>query len=155
MKKLIFSAILSLVFVFLANVPAQAQQVKITGATNDAKRGGSTKGRIVMDIPTNLHVNSNNPNSEYAIPTSIKLSSTGARVGSVNYPRGKNRKFEFSDAVINVYEGRVVFTFNMTVPPNFRGSLVPVRAVVRYQACTDEICYPPKNQTINFNARVR
>lgn len=156
MKKLFFTLILSLVFVFLANSSAQAQQIKITGAANDAKRGGgSTQGRIVMDIPTNLHVNSNKPNSEYAIPTSIKLSATGARVGAVSYPRGKNRKFEFSETVINVYEGRVVFTFNMTVPSNFKGSSVPVRAVVRYQACTDEVCYPPKNQTINFNAKIR
>ena len=155
MKKLFFSAILSLVFVFLANGLAQAQQIKITGAAGDARRGASANGRIVMDIPGNLHVNSNRPNSEYAIPTSIKLTATGARVSAVNYPRGKNRKFEFSETVINVYEGRVVFTFNVTVPSNFKGSSVPVRAVVRYQACTDEVCYPPRNQTINFTARVR
>ncbi|HSK70359.1 MAG TPA: protein-disulfide reductase DsbD domain-containing protein [Pyrinomonadaceae bacterium] len=155
MKKLFFSAILSLVFVFLANGLAQAQQIKITGAAGDVKRGGSTNGRIVMDIPGSLHVNSNRPNSEYAIPTSIKLIATGVRVGAVNYPRGVNRKFEFSDTVINVYEGRVVFTFNLTVPSNFKGSSIPVRAVVRYQACTDEVCYPPRNQTINFTARIR
>ena len=108
-----------------------------------------------MSIPGGLHVNSNRPNSEYAIPTVVRVSAVGAKIGGVSYPRGKNRKFGFSEDTLNVYEGRAAFGFNLTVPANFKGNVVKIRAVVRYQACTDEVCYPPKNKEITLTARVQ
>lgn len=158
MKKFFFTAIVSTVLLFLAGSLAEtnAQNINVSGSIGTVKRGGSVKGAVVLNIPGALHVNSNRPNSEYAIPTTVRLSAAnGAKVGGAIYPRGKNRKFSFSDEVINVYEGRTTIGFNLTVPKNYRGSTVNVRAVVRYQACTDEVCYPPKSQTINMTAQVR
>jgi hypothetical protein len=152
MKKIIFSAIFVMAFLFSAE-SLQAQT--ISGSIGTVARGGSARGTIVMDIPGGLHVNSNRPNSEYAIPTTVRISATGAKAGAVSYPRGKSRRFQFSDEAINVYEGRTVFNFNVNVPKNFKGNTVRVRAVVRYQACTDEVCYPPKNKEITLTARVR
>lgn len=157
MKKFFFTAILSLSLVFLAGSLAEinAQTVGVNGSIGTVKRGGSIRGNVVLNIPAALHVNSNRPNSEYAIPTTVRLTATGGKVGGAVYPRGKNRKFSFSDEVINVYEGRTTINFNLTVPANYRGTTVNVRAVVRYQACTTEVCYAPKSQTINLTARVR
>ena len=157
MKNFFFTAILSLVFVFLAGNLAEtnAQTVNVSGSIGTVKRGGSIKGSVVLNIPGALHVNSNRPNSEYAIPTTVSLSTKGGKVGGAIYPRGKNRKFSFSDEVINVYEGRTTINFNLTVPANYSGDTVNVRAVVRYQACTDEVCYPPKSQTVNLTARIK
>jgi hypothetical protein len=76
-------------------------------------------------------------------------------VSAVSYPRGKNRKFQFSEDTLNVYEGTVSFGFNLTVPANFKGNTVRVRAVVRFQACTEEVCYPPKSQEVTLTARVK
>lgn len=153
MKKLL--SVLSLAIIFLAGGLLQANAQEISGSIGTVKRGGSIRGTIVMSIPGDRHVNSNNPNSEYAIPTVVKLSATGAKVGAVRYPRGRNRKFAFSEDTLNVYEGRTTFSFNLTVPANFKGNVVKVRAVVRYQACTNEVCYPPKNKEITLTARVR
>jgi len=102
-----------------------------------------------------LHVNSNRPSSQYAIPTTMRVSAVGAKISGISYPRGRNRKFQFSENLINVYEGTVSFSFNLTVPANFKGNVVRVRAVVRYQACTDEVCYPPRSKEITLTARVR
>ena len=154
MKKL-FSAILSLGFIFLAGSLSETKAQTVSGSIGTVKRGGAVKGTIVMDIPNGLHVNSNRPNTEYAIPTVVKLSAAGAKVGSVMYPRGANRKFEFSDDTLNVYENRAVFSFNLAVPTNFKGNIVRVSAVVRYQACTEQVCYPPKNKEITLTAKVR
>lgn len=155
MKKTFFSAILSLSFIFLAGLAFETNAQTITGSIGTVSRGGSVKGSIVMSIPGGLHVNSNRPNSQYAIPTTIRVSADGARTSAIIYPRGRNRKFGFSDDAINVYEGRVTFNFTLTVPKNFKGNTVRVRAVVRYQACTDEVCYPPKSKEITLTARVR
>ena len=142
---------------FLAGAFASVKAQSVTGSIGNGSvsRGGATKGTIVMMIPGGLHVNSNRPNSEYAIPTSVRVSSPNAKLSVVSYPRGKNRRFQFSEDAINVYEGRVVFNFNVTVPANFRGNTVRVRALVRYQACTDEVCYAPKTQEITLTAQVK
>jgi DsbC/DsbD-like thiol-disulfide interchange protein len=129
----------------------------ITGSISGGSiaRGSSGRGVITVAIPAGLHMNSNRPSSQYAIPTTVRLSAAGARVGAVNYPRGANRKFEFSENPINVYEGTVRFPFTIKVPANFRGDTVRVRATVKYQACTNEVCYPPKTKEITLTAKVR
>jgi hypothetical protein len=145
-----------LVLFFVMSAAVSAQSISVSGSIGKgaAARGGSTRATVVMNIPGGLHVNSSRPGSEYAIPTSVRVTATGAKAGSVAYPRGKSRNFSFSDTPLNVYEGRTTFTFNITVPANFSGNTLRVRAVVRYQACTDEVCYPPTSKTVNLTARV-
>lgn len=155
MKKILFSAILTLVSVFLAGTLAQASAQTFNASIGTVKRGGAVKGTIVMNIPNGLHVNSSRPGKENLIPTTVNLSAAGVKVGTVMYPRGANRKFEFSDETLSVYENRAVFNFNVAVPANFKGNTVKIRAVVRYQACTEQVCYPPKNKEITLTARVR
>jgi DsbC/DsbD-like thiol-disulfide interchange protein len=153
MKKILSIALFSIGLFFLSANAANAQTV--SGSIGSVSRGGSVRGTITLSIPGGLHVNSNRPNSQYAIPTSVRLSAAGAKTSAVSYPRGKNRKFQFSEDTLNVYEGTVSFGFNLTLPANFKGNTVRVRAVVRYQACTDEVCYPPKTKEITLTARVK
>lgn len=152
MRKLLFSAILPLIF--LVGVSTEANAQTFSGSIGTIKRGGAAKATIVMSVPNGLHVNSSRPNSEYAIPTVVRVSATGVKVGAVGYPRGKTRKFGFSEDSINVYEGQTVFNFNIAVPANFKGNVVKIRAIVRYQACTDEVCYAPKSKEITLTAKV-
>jgi hypothetical protein len=154
MKKILSIALFSLGLFFLAGISTVSAQT-VGGSIGPVARGGSVKGTVVLSIPGGLHVNSNRPNSEYAIPTTVRISAAGAKLSAVSYPRGKNRKFQFSENAINVYEGTASFSFNLTVPANFKGNVVKVRAVVRYQACTDEVCYPPRNKEVTLTARVR
>jgi hypothetical protein len=134
---------------------ASAQTVSGSIGNGSVARGSSSRGSIVLSIPGGLHVNSSRPASEYAIPTTVRLSGTGVRVSGPTFPRGTNRKFQFSENLINVYEGTVRFPFTVNVPAGFKGDTVRVRAVVRYQACTDEVCYPPRTKEVTLTARVR
>ncbi len=154
MKKTLFSAILTLSFIFSAGVLFDTNAQTISGSIGTVKRGGSTKATVVMSIPGGLHVNSSRPGSEYAIPTVVRASASGAKVGSMMYPRGKNRKLSFSEDTLNVYEGRAVFNFNVAIPANFKGTTISIRVVARYQACTDEVCYPPKSKEVTLTAKV-
>lgn len=154
MTRSTFSVVFLLVLLSVASVtPAQT----VTGSLADAAvaRGGTVKGHIVLSIPEGLHVNSNKPNSEYAIPTSVRITPEGFRVGPITYPDGTNRKFQFSEIELNVYEGEIIIPFTVTIPKAFRGKTLSVKAVVRYQACTDEVCYPPRNKEIVMTAAVK
>lgn len=155
MKFIVNTLCLSATLLLLAFVSASAQTVTGSIGNGTVNRGGSAKGVIVMSIPSDLHVNSNRPKSKYAIPTAVTLTSTDGRVSAVRYPSGKTKKFSFSNDPLNVYEGRVAFTFTMTVPASFDGKRVRVRAVVRYQACNDEVCFPPKSKEVVMVANVK
>ena len=155
MRKAVFIFAILFCVVGLAQ-SSSAQSVNVSGSIDKrtVTPGSTARATVVMSIPSSLHVNSSRPASEYAIPTTVRVSGAGIRASRVNYPRGRNRKFEFSENLINVYEGRVSFPFTVTVPANYRGNTITVRAVVRYQACTNEVCYPPTSKTVTMTARV-
>lgn len=151
MKKLAITVFLLLFFA------VQFYSQSVTGSLDKTavKRGTIVNGKIVLEIPDELHVNSSIPENEFTIPTTVKLSGTGIRVTKIKYPKGVDRKFEFSETPINVYEKRTVIDFSFFVPRRFRGKTLKLRAVVGYQPCSTEVCYPPKRETINLSATVR
>jgi DsbC/DsbD-like thiol-disulfide interchange protein len=154
MKRKFLPTIVFLAFTAFVAASANAQTVSGSIANGKVERGKQASGSIVLSIPGGLHVNSNRPASDYAIPTVVTLSANGARVSRVTYPRGKNRRFQFSENLINVYEGRVRFPFTITVPAGYKGTTVRVNVSVRYQACTEEVCYPPKTKNVTLTAKV-
>ena len=133
----------------------RAQSVSGSIGNGTVTRGKASRATVVLSIPGGLHVNSSRPGSEYQIPTSVRATSAGAKIGSVTYPRGTNRTFAFSEKTINVYQGRTSFWFNVTVPAGFKGNSISVRVAVKYQACTEEVCYAPKTKEVTLTARVK
>ncbi len=148
---------LAILFILVGCLSAAGQKIEVTGAFAQptVSRGSTAQGTIVIAIPEGLHVNSSKPESEYAIPTSVRISGVGFKVGPIEYPEGANRKFQFSETELNVYEGEVSIPFTVAVPKGFRGGTISVKAIVRYQACTEEICYPPKNKELVITASVK
>lgn len=154
-EKIIF--VLVLVFVFGALSEISAQNISISGevGTGRLEKGKSAVVSIILDIPGELHINSNKPSKAELIPTRLRISGAGLKFGAINYPRGKVKKFNFSNTPLSVYDGRTVLRVNVTVPPNFKGNVARIRAVVDYQSCTDEVCYPPRSGDVTLSASVR
>jgi DsbC/DsbD-like thiol-disulfide interchange protein len=147
--------ILAAAVMVLGAAGANAQSVSGSIANGSLTRGTPARATVVLSIPGGLHVNSSRPSGEYMIPTRVTASAAGVRIGPVVYPRGRDRKFEFSEHTINVYEGRVVFTFPVTVPASYRGDSVVVRVAVKFQACSNEACFAPKTKNLKLKARVQ
>ena len=151
MKRSLLS-VFGLILLSVAAGSAQTINGSIAGGT--VTRGKAEKATVVLSIPGGLHTNSNNPGGEYAIPTVVRASSPGAKVSAITYPRGVNKKFSFSESTLNVYEGQPTFSFTVTVPANSTAKTVRVDVSVRYQACNDEVCYPPKTKEMTMTAKV-
>lgn len=137
------------------NAVAAAPQptLRINGffSANKAQRGRTVQAAVVVEIPAGYHVNSNRPLSKFAIPTQLKVDAPrGIRVSAVSYPRAVTRRFSFSPDQLAVYEGRAVLRFSVTVPANFAEGVVQLRANLKYQSCTDEVCFPPATRTVNM-----
>lgn len=154
MKRIILTTSIVFAVFALSAIAASAQTVTGKIGNGTVKRGVPTRATVTLSIPGGLHVNSNRPGSEYSIPTTVRATAAGARVSAVSYPRGKNKSFSFSERPINIYDGRATFTFNVTVPASYKKYSVVVNVAVRYQACTDEVCYAPKTKNIRLTASV-
>ena len=131
---------------------AQAD-VKINGffAANKAQQGRVLQAAVVLDIPEGYHVNANKTGNKFSIPTTVKLDAPdGVRLTPISFPRGTTRKLKFSQDPLSLYEGRAVMRFNVTVPANFQTGVAELKARVRYQACNDELCYPPVTREITM-----
>jgi Disulphide bond corrector protein DsbC len=119
-------------------------------------RAKATTVKLDFHIPGGYHINSNAPKSEFLIPTALKMDlPTDIVLGKIEYPAGEDRSFPFSpDEKLSVYSGD--FTIAVAVHP--LASVVPgkyqMRGVLRYQACDNSACYPPKNLPVSFEVRV-
>ena len=139
----------------------QASNIGVNGffSVDRAQQGSTFQAAVVMNIPEGLHVNANKPLGKYAVPTVVKVDAPrGFRVTPVTYPRGSVRTFSFGGAEatrIAVYEkGRTIFRFNVTVPAEQPFGVENVRISVRFQSCTDEVCYPPATRNLDLHIGV-
>ena len=136
---------------------AQAPNIGVNGyfATDKAQKGRAVQAAVVIDIPSGYHINSSRPLESFLIPTSLKVDAPGGvRAGAVMYPRAALRKFKFSQKQLSVYENKVILRFNVTVPANYSGGSIDLKARLRLQSCNDEVCFPPKNFDQNMRIEV-
>jgi hypothetical protein len=114
---------------------------KVTG-----KRGAAVQARIPMAVDAGFHVNSNTPNEQYLIPLKLTWKSTGAlEAGQIVYPKPSLEKYEFSEKPLSVYSGKFDVTANFKVAANAPAGPGVAVGTLRYQACNDKACFPPKN----------
>jgi len=117
-----------------------------------------TPGEVELQfrIGRGFHINSNTPKSEFLIPTGLKLDApTDIVVGRITYPKGEELSFPFSpDEKLSVYTGQ--FSLMVTVRPLH--TVVPgkymLHGQLKYQACDNAACYPPKQLPVQFEVKV-
>ena len=132
--------------------PQSAPNIGVNGfaATDKVQRGRLVQVAVVMDIPHGYHVNSNRPLESFLVATELKVEAPGGRVSPVSYPRALLRNFSFSKDKLSVYEGRAILRFNVTVPATFSGGSMELKGRMRYQSCSDALCFPPQSREVKL-----
>ncbi len=99
------------------------------------------------------HVNSHTPSEKLLIPTALTLSPTpGVKPGELIYPAGQMYSFSFDPKTkLSVYAGDFLVKLPVTAAPGDH----TLNASLRYQACNNASCFPPRNLdiTIPFTAK--
>ncbi len=111
---------------------------------------------IKFSVAGGYHINSNHPKSDYLIPTALKMeATTDIVIGKTTYPDGVDMSFAFApDEKLNVYTGD--FKIDVLVRPlhSVQPGKYIVRGTLKYQACDNKACYPPKNLPVSFDVRI-
>ncbi len=137
------------ILIFLTNpVFSQSEQeiieVNVIGSVEKLQPGKSNRIAVELTIHESWHVNSNQPEEEFLIPTEINFAPNEAMTfGKINYPQPEIKTFEFSENPLPVYEGTVRAFTTVTLLPDFAEKAVTIQGSVTYQACNDQSCLAP------------
>lgn len=104
--------------------------------------GKPTAVSLHFRIAPGLHINSHKPKDEFLIPTTLTIpDSSGVRLESANYPAGADFTLPADPKTkLNVYTGEFTIQTRLVAE---RGDHL-VEAQLRYQACDQTQCMPPK-----------
>jgi len=161
----IFLSVL-LLFVCLASVGASAQDddlgpkglaVKVVAApVVTVVQGKPGTVPLTFRVASGYHINSNMPKSEFLIPTVLKVeANTDMVIGKITYPEGQDMSFAFDpDEKLNVYTGD--FNVEVLVRPlhTAQSGKYVIRGTLKYQACDNKACYPPKTLPVSFDVKI-
>lgn len=141
---------LCLLFVSAGGVAVQGQTTppkispRLSMDSAKVQKGKALRASLIFEIPGGYHVNAHNPISKFALPTRIEVKTSGGlKVGAISYPKAVVRHFGFSEDALGVYENRAVIRFVVSVPANEPGGKHELKVRLRYQSCSDQVCFPP------------
>ncbi len=102
---------------------------------------------FIVELSDGWHVNAHDPDRPYLIPTELTVEPPpGAAVESVRYPEPVIRSLRFAAGTpLRLYEGR--FTIGVRLGGDASG---PITGRLRYQACDDERCLPPRTLAVTL-----
>jgi thiol:disulfide interchange protein DsbD len=140
-----------------AQPPSDEQRIKARGvlAVDQVHPGSSFQAAIIADVEKGWHVNAHTPTLDYLIPTELKLEPlNGFTFGEVKYPKALKRKFEFAEETLDVYEGRFVLPFSVTVTPGASLGEKVIKGTLGYQACNDQVCEAPASVDVSIVVKI-
>lgn len=124
------------------NTPPQVLQVSVSKVGLTA--GGSTDAVVLLKIADGYHVNANPTSEKFLKPTEVEITAAnGITADKPVYPQALNKKFAFSDKELAVYENQATIKVKLRASKNAAKGDKVLNGVVRYQACDNEVCYPP------------
>jgi thiol:disulfide interchange protein DsbD len=118
-------------------------------------RGGPAEAKLDVRLSPGFHVNSNRPADEYLIPLTLTWTAGPLKPVGVVYPKPEARSYSFSQKPLSVYTGNfaIVTKFHAdSKAPLGPGALA---GKLRYQACNDNTCFPPKTVDVRLPYNVK
>jgi len=102
-----------------------------------------------LRLRSGYHVNSNTPNDEFLIPLRLTWTNGAAEAGEVIFPKPQQEKYEFSKKPVSVFSGdfKVQTKFKLESTGTMIGKL-------RYQACSEKACLPPRTIEVKLPVEV-
>ena len=117
--------------------------------------GSAVNVPIKFWLSHGYHINSNVPRSELLIPTELTLQAPPGVSIRITYPKGEDVAFDFEpNQKLSVYEGEFLITARIRAARTAKPGVQIVRGTLKFQACNDRSCFPPKSMPVEFDLEV-
>ena len=134
-----------LVVLFLPYCSAQSNVLSITAPEKvTAKRGAAIEVKIPVLLKSGYHVNSHTPSESYLIPLRLTWETGPLETIGVVFPKPHFEKYEFSTTPLSVFTGNFELVSKFKVAADAPTGPGMALGKLRYQACNNNSCLPPK-----------
>ena len=134
---------------FGMDAPAkQKSYVTYTAEAQSIPAGPRAVLQLRFQLVPGFHVNSHTPKSDTLIPTALTLQPTaGVKPGDLVYPPGQPFSFSFDPKEkVDVYAGAFIVKLPVVATPGEH----TMDATLKYQACDNASCYPPRTLPVKI-----
>jgi DsbC/DsbD-like thiol-disulfide interchange protein len=142
---------------FAAALPATAAPLEIVSigpvATVTLKAGASAVAIVPVTVKPGFHVQANPVLNEFLIPIVLTVPATAAvTTQAPKYPAPKRMRLGGSDEDLVIYDGTFAIRLPLSAAPGATGE-TSLKGTLRYQACDDSHCFPPKTLPVHLIVR--
>lgn len=124
-------------------------KVKIYPYFDRLQRGGKCPIAIELSIADGWHINANPANSEFAIPTEVKITSKQKiKMTKIKYPQHELLHVDGQDDPSHVYGGRVIIYAMLEISAEETADEAELEVEVKIQACNEKTCEPPETKKL-------
>lgn len=118
--------------------------------------GRSAPVTFNFHIKPGFHVNSHQPMTPELIPTEVRfMPPEDLVVAKIQYPAGVLTSFAFDPSEkLSVYTGDIAVKATVLTAPKATAGPYTVHGELKYQACDNNACYPPKRLPIQFDVKI-
>jgi hypothetical protein len=128
------------------SLPAQSKGVLAVEPVDKLtiRRGAEGEVRIKAELQSGFHVNSNTPSEDYLIPLKLTWAKEPLQAEQVIYPKPQMEKYDFSATPLSVFSGNFEIVTRFKAPADARNGPAIMNGKLRYQACNNKECLPPR-----------
>ncbi len=119
------------------------------------KRGAAADVKLKAELKPGFHVNSNSPADDYLIPLKLSWPNQALEVEQVIYPKPQMEKFAFSANPVSIFSGTFEITTRFKAPANAPNGMAIVAGKLRYQACNNKECLPPRTLDVRLTVDIQ
>jgi hypothetical protein len=119
------------------------------------QRGMAADFVLKAELQPGFHVNSNMPGDDYLIPIRLTWNKDPLEADPVVYPKPQMEKLSFSANPISVYTGAFEITTHFKAPASATPGTAFMNGKLRYQACNNKECLPPRTVDIHVTLDIQ
>lgn len=119
------------------------------------KRNGVAEAKIRAQLRSGYHTNSNTPSEDYLIPLRLTWDAAPMVVAETVYPKPVMEKYAFAPKPLSVFSGDFDILTRFKAPATATPGLGIAVGKLRYQACNDNSCLPPRTVEVRLPYEIR
>lgn len=119
-----------------------------------AKPGAAVDSALLVELRPGYHVNSNTPSDDYLIPLRLTWEAGPLEATGFTFPKPHMEKYKFSEKPLSVFTGDFQIVTRFKSAANAAPGPATLTGKLRYQACNDSMCLPPKTLDVSLQVEI-
>jgi DsbC/DsbD-like thiol-disulfide interchange protein len=145
----------------LSGVPTQAQfrqpKAELTPVVQQQaiQPGQTVTVELGVELPEDIHVQSDNPRDPYVIPTVLTFTlPEGVTLEEITYPASTDFLLEGWEEPLAVFDHEFTIEVRLVLDADVPPGEMVLPGSLLYQACDDKVCFAPTTAAVEWRIRV-